>query len=325
MANSPTRLSLLNGIETNQQFVAHHVYCIWLFTRSDLITMLLPKSSFGILTALSCTDLQNDSGRINTLTTYQIWSRAPLVFLWVWAHLLAFNIGNQRRPESIAEDAVNKPWRTMPSGKWTHQQAYYAWIMAYLGGLLLSLLFQGLVPSLALLILGHWYNDRGGGDVNALVRNLINALGYVAFATGALEVALNRPVILPLDSVAEVHSHKLRSWMLLLFCSVFTTVHTQDMHDQQGDATRGRFSVPLQIGDAPARWLIMTFVLCWGLVCPCFWNAGWTGYITTTPLALATAYRTMMLRTARDDSWTFVIWNLWIMSLYSLPLQSRMT
>ncbi|RYC65864.1 hypothetical protein CHU98_g276 [Xylaria longipes] len=260
--------------------------------------MLLPKAVFGLLTALSCTGIRGDHQRTGELTGGQILSRAPLVLLWVWAHLLAFNIGNQRRPESIAEDTINKPWRTMPSG---------------------------LVPSLALLVLGHWYNDRGGGDVDAFVRNLINALGYVSFATGALEVALNRPLAFQLGALKETQYNKLNSWMLLLFCLVFTTVHTQDMHDQEGDAARGRSSVPLQIGDALARWLVMVFVLFWGVICPYFWKLGWIGYVTTTPLAFTVAYRTMVLRTTEHDSWTFTLWNIWIMSLYTLPLQARGT
>ncbi|KAI8949386.1 UbiA prenyltransferase family [Xylaria longipes] len=303
----------------------HHAYCIWLFIRSDLNTMLLPKAVFGLLTALSCTGIRGDHQRTGELTGGQILSRAPLVLLWVWAHLLAFNIGNQRRPESIAEDTINKPWRTMPSGRWTHRQAFHAWILSYLGAFLLSCKIQGLVPSLALLVLGHWYNDRGGGDVDAFVRNLINALGYVSFATGALEVALNRPLAFQLGALKETQYNKLNSWMLLLFCLVFTTVHTQDMHDQEGDAARGRSSVPLQIGDAPARWLVMVFVLFWGVICPYFWKLGWIGYVTTTPLAFTVAYRTMVLRTTEHDSWTFTLWNIWIMSLYTLPLQARGT
>ncbi|KAI1173363.1 UbiA prenyltransferase family [Nemania sp. FL0916] len=284
--------------------------------------MLIPKTIFGLVTALSCTLNQGAHPGTNDVTADQIVARAPLVLLWVWLHLLAFNIGNQRRPESIAEDAINKPWRTMPSGRWTHQQVFYAWLLSYLMGLVLSWKIEGLGPSIALLVFGSWYNDRGGGDNNGLLRNFINALGYISFATGALEVALNQSLTIQLSISAGAQYQKLRSWMILLFCLVFTTIHTQDLRDQKGDAARGRSTVPLQFGDPPARWMIMVFALTWGLICPYFWELGWAGYATTYPFAAMVAYRAMALRTAKHDSRTFLFWNLWVTSLYTLPLQA---
>jgi 4-hydroxybenzoate polyprenyltransferase len=161
----------------------------------------------------------------------------------------------------------------------------------------------------------------GGSDLNAFIRNLINALGYTSFAAGASEIALDSPLrcdwaVIPDFSKAP----SLETWILTLFAVILTTIQTQDMEDQKGDAARGRRSLPLQIGDRPCRWVIAVYVVFWGLACPFLWRAGWTGYITSTPLAYMVAVRTLMLRSIEADKVTFRIWNMWIVSLYTLPL-----
>jgi 4-hydroxybenzoate polyprenyltransferase len=159
--------------------------------------------------------------------------------------------------------------------------------------------------------------------VNALIRNLINALGYTSFAAGALEIALDAPVRWRGASIIDCSkSPNLEVWMMILLAIILTTVHTQDMADQEGDALRGRQSLPLQIGDSPCRCVIATFMILWGLFCPFFWRSGWLGYVSTTPLAHAVALRTLLLRTVEADKTTFKIWNVWIICLYTLPLTS---
>lgn len=45
------------------------------------------------------------------------------VLFWLWGNLLPFNIGNQSHPDSIAEDAISKPWCMLPSKCMTLDQA----------------------------------------------------------------------------------------------------------------------------------------------------------------------------------------------------------
>ncbi|KAI1089759.1 UbiA prenyltransferase family-domain-containing protein [Rostrohypoxylon terebratum] len=280
----------------------HLMYSIWLFTWSDLQTTTFPDSLFGIMTALSF----------------------PLVLFWAWINQLAFNVGNQRQPKSIAEDTINKPWRPMPSGRLSVAQAKYAMILSYIGSFVVSSRIGGSRPSFFLAILGYLYNDYGFGDMNGIIRNIINALGFITFDAGALEVALNRPLRLTPGSHA-VYGHNnftVEKWLFLLLFVIYSTGHTQDMHDQEGDIVRNRSSLPLQLGDGVARYIIAAFMTMWGLLCPYFWQCNWTGYSVCGPLAFIIAYRSLRLRAVREDRLTFKLWNVWMISLYCLPLMA---
>ncbi|KAI0482605.1 UbiA prenyltransferase family [Xylariaceae sp. FL0804] len=302
--------------------VAHHIYSIWLFTFSDLKTIVLPETAFGILTALSQAGIEgNDRHAAEGIA---ILRRAPLVVFWVWINLLPFAINNQRKPAAVAEDALNKPWRPMPSRRWNSSQAWYSMLFFYHIAVLVSWGLGGLRSSLFLVFLGYVYNECGGSDVNAWIRNLINASGYTCFGTGALELALDRQLSFNLKNLGHINTGGLETWLLVVAAVVFSTVQTQDMADQQGDQLRGRRSLPLQIGDIPARWTITTAMAFWGFFCPYFWNMGWLGYAISTPLSYAVAYRSIRFRAVESDKTTFKLWNLWMASLYCLPLIKRL-
>ncbi|KAI0973344.1 UbiA prenyltransferase family [Xylaria arbuscula] len=302
------------AVEKPQKLVDHffyHTYSIWLFTYSDLHIMLFPETAFGVLHALWFTETQSNdpSGQ----STKEVIERIPLVLYWVWINLLAFNISNQRGPESVAEDAINKPWRTMPSGRWSPELASYGHKLAY------SLALSSMTN--ISLMTGFWYNDCGGGDGRAFTRNFINAMGFTSFGLGALEVALNQSLNFTPATLLDLSAPNLEQWILLLVVAVLSTVHMQDMHDQEGDKARGRSTMPLQIGDAPARWIIVGFMLFWGVVCPLFWRCGLFGYAMSTSIAYTVVFRSFFLRTVSEDRMTFAIWNLWMVSLYALPLE----
>ena len=161
----------------------------------------------------------------------------------------------------------------------------------------------------------------GGADIHALVRNLINALGYASFGTGALEIALNCPLTFNFNTLlADLGTPNLEKWLVIVASVIMTTVQMQDMEDQEGDAQRGRLSVPVQFGDVPARWSVAIPMLFWGFFCPYFWQLAWPGYVVCISLAYTVAYRVLAFRSVLEDKATFRIWNLWVISLYFLPL-----
>ncbi|KAL8724363.1 MAG: hypothetical protein Q9166_007999, partial [cf. Caloplaca sp. 2 TL-2023] len=84
---------------------------LYLFTASDLKTVVFPKSLVGTLNGLST--LFSASGTPSS--TLEVFSRIPLILLWTWLNLLPFNINNQRQPAAILEDKINKSWRPLPS------------------------------------------------------------------------------------------------------------------------------------------------------------------------------------------------------------------
>lgn len=110
---------------------------------------------------------------------YQVLNKTPMVFLWIWVNLLPFAINNQRKPEAIQEDSLNKPWRTMPSQTLSPESAKHLMLFFYFIAILISGFFGNVLQCLVPVLLGHWYNDLRGADANYLIRNFINSCGFI--------------------------------------------------------------------------------------------------------------------------------------------------
>ena len=305
---NPTSWRLSAVVDT----AAFHSYSLWLFTASDLKTIVGPSLVFGTANALAITsynlDLPVDK------TNRQVAERIPLVALWIWIHLLPFNINNQTAAGAVEEDRTNKPWRNMPAGRMTIPQAKCLMLLSYSLATTTAIFSGGVKQSIGLAILGTWYNNFAGGDKSCLVRNFVNACGYVCFTSGAMEVAIGTP--LPLGA------HLVR-WLGIVAAIIFSTVHLQDMYDQAGDLIKRRQTVPLVIGDAQARWCIALTMAFWGWICPCYWNGGKLLLITSTLMAISIAARGLLLRTVSSDRLTFKLWNAWMTLVFIMPLASR--
>ena len=296
-----------------------HIYSVWLFTFTDLKTILVPSAAFGILSSIAVSLDQHSSPHSdpNIPSTSQIIFRAPLVILWVWINLLPFAIDNQRRPDAVEEDVLNKPWRPMPSRRLTPKSARRLMVFLYCVAVISSYLLGNLPQCLALIFLGYWYNDLQGGDVSCALRNLINACGYTCFSSGAMQVALGQ---------YGTSSHQTKSalqlmgwWYVVLACVIFSTVQAQDMYDQRGDAIRNRKTVPLVFGDGPSRWMLAIPTIFWSWTTPLLWNSSPLCYAVLISLGTIVAVRTLRTRTEVGDKRTFQAWNLWIGCIYSLP------
>lgn len=272
-----------------------------------------PETAFGILSALSGPILTtNQSPDLSAIL-----ARTPRVAFWCWINLLPFAIDNQRQPEAIEEDGENKPWRPMPSGRMSQTQAMWLMRMLYIAAIVASLQLGGLKQCLTLIFLGWWYNHLGGADHSCITRNLINACGFLSYATGATEVASRTELLgSPFNPVAW-------PWFLVIGAVVFTSVQTQDMYDQAGDGLRGRKTVPLEIGDHYARWSIAIAMAVWSVACPAFWQLGPGTYTLSMVTAAIIAFRTLTRRSVSGDKWTFRLWNLWMVMLYFMPLFKR--
>ena len=290
---------------------AYHVHSLWLFTSSDFKTIVGPSFVFGASNALAGAEYGLESSE--EAFSRGFIQRLPLVLLYVWTNLLPFTINNQKSPKAIKEDEINKPWRTLPSGRMSPQQAERLMLVMYVLALGLSYVTGGLKQSVALVFLGTWYNNFAGGDSSCLVRNFINAVGYVCFTSGAMEVALGSP--LPVEP-------RLVQWFSMIAAIIFTTVHLQDMYDQIGDRMRGRKTVPLVIGDGPARWTTAVPMMFWGYICPRFWNSATTVVALSVLLAGSVAARSLVLTTIENDRLTFKVWNAWMTLVFLMPLLS---
>lgn len=291
----------------------YQVYTVWLFTRSDLKTIVGPQAAFSIICTLSGPVLTTQTSPCMLEVIRQI----PAAVFWVWVNLLPFNIANQRQSKAIEEDSINKPWRALPTKRLLPEQATYLMMLSYLAAILTSLRLGGLRSCVAMILLGFYYNELGGADNSFVVRNLVNAAGFLSFASGATEVALNR-----------LHSslnHTAYPWFFVIGAIVFSTVQSQDMSDQEGDDKRGRKTVPLVLGDEFARWSIAIPVLLWSCFCPWFLGLPAWGYLHCLSMGSIVAYRTILRRTVDADKTTFKIWNAWMVAIYLLPLIKRLS
>lgn len=298
----------------------YHINSIWLFTYSDLKTIVFTSAAFGILNGVSAS-LENEralSASLNLPTARQVVKRTPLVLGWIWINLLPFNIDNQRQPKAIKEDSLNKPWRTLPSRRLSPKTAKRLMLVLYPTAVIASFFHGTLTQCLGLIFLGYWYNDLGGADKNPAIRNLINGCGFVCFSSGAMQVAIGgfKTEVRDTESALRLYGW----WYVVIACIVFSTVQTQDMYDQRGDAARNRKTVPLLIGDAPARWTIAVAVAVWCFATPWLWGSSTAGYLAPVVLGSVIASRILWKRDEKADLITFRLWNIWLVSIYFLPL-----
>lgn len=133
-------------------FLRYHAYSLWLFTQSDLKTIVIPKTVFGTLSALAFPIFEINY--IRTPTISELLWRIPLTAFWVWIILLPFVIDNQRLALSIEEDKVNKPWRAIASGRLDKSYAKILMLWLYVATIVISSLIGGLPHAFLGILLG---------------------------------------------------------------------------------------------------------------------------------------------------------------------------
>ncbi|KAJ4856998.1 ubiA prenyltransferase family domain-containing protein [Trichoderma breve] len=216
----------------------YHLKTLFLFTKSDFKTVILTTAHFG-------------EGEFPDVWT--IASRMPLMLMWIWVNLLVEDIANQRLGGSVVEDAINKPWRPLPSGRISPEQARDWLLVAILAAMGLSILSGGYTASITLMAFVWMYNDLDGSNSGIWIRNALNAGGLMCFSWGAL-ASLSGGELLP-EGFA---------WIMATGAIIMTTVHAQDLPDIEGDMARGRQTVPLLYGEAAARISLAVMVSFWG-------------------------------------------------------------
>ncbi len=271
-------------------------------------TTIYPATIFAFSSAISGPLLTTNS----TPNILALLLRLPNVLLWTWSNLWIFNLANQRLPNSVLEDSINKPWRAIPSGRITPTQARHLLLVSIPIVCLSSFYLGGRGASAALTILTWAYNDLGAGDENFFVRHINNALGFVSFGAGASQVACGYP-----DHTLNQDAY----WWLGVIAAVITcTIQFQDMEDQEGDRLRNRKTLPIVCGDDLTRWGNAVVILLFSLFVPAFWRMGPVGYFLPVLLGIVIAGRTLFLRTLASDKQTFRLWCIWLTALYCLPV-----
>ncbi|PSR79599.1 UbiA prenyltransferase family-domain-containing protein [Coniella lustricola] len=296
----------------------HHLHTLVLFTYSDIKAVILPQSTFAISLFFSSHDiiLPSDAA-LPDFTCCLLWRLAQM-FAWLWLHLLILDLSNQRLPESVAEDALNKPWRPLPSKRLTSADASWLLTLAVPLGMGLSLLtgLEAYVPSTTLLCLCWLYNDLEGSSSSLIVRNLLNALGLTCFGWGALAVLAGPGAQLLMPNAAK--------WMCITVAIIFTTIHVQDFRDEAGDRARGRRSIALEFSPFVARGSCIISILFWSIAAPAFWTWPLTEslYVTLVTVGLGAVVSGLLIarHSQRMDEHALTVWCLWVGWIYLLPV-----
>ncbi|KAI7781232.1 UbiA prenyltransferase [Diaporthe eres] len=205
-----------------------YLYAIFLFIYTDFKTILIPHTLIGILQAstgpLLTTEMNPDIGAILR--------RTYMVLLWNGLNLLTFTITNQRLPQSIAEDSINKPC--------------VAW--------------TGAGPeTLGLVAMAWLYNDLEGGNENVILRHGLNGCGFALYTHASTMIAANEDnSLLWILRRGHAREHVFMTplamhWLFIQACIVATTIHAMDLPDMEGDSKRGRRTLPLVVGEETAR------------------------------------------------------------------------
>ena len=242
--DSPSSLSSQRSLF---QTLLYHLHTGWLFTASDHITFVLPQTLFGIIGALSGPALTtNTAPRVDA-----VFARLHYVLAWTWLNTFVFALSNQSNAQAIKEDTINKPWRPLPAARISLRQSRNLLLVSVPVVLSTCYFWLGAFEETAVLLCLSWmYNEMGGADETFLIRNLLIAVGFAFYGSGALRIAAAFPPhlpspIAPLWLACDRHHHShdhvysrpqrpgrgSRSWSLHCTPSLRRQIHTlRDSH-----------------------------------------------------------------------------------------------
>ncbi|KAF8582843.1 hypothetical protein K439DRAFT_1350349 [Ramaria rubella] len=265
---------------------------LFLFTKSDFKTILLPVTVFAISTAPL-----SDSATL------------PHLVFWIWLHILQCALANQIMGKD--EDAINKPDRPIPSGRITIAQAWVLRWACVVPCLLLSAWYgrEVLRASAALAFFLYIYNELGYNS-HWLSRNVLNGAGLACFEVGATLIAGRDRTALAMTSKVAI----------LISSSIFlTTIHTQDFKDIFGDERIGRRTLPM-ILPVGSRILTLVFLVAWSVGLMYIWNVG--PAISAALLALSSIIggRFIFFTSVVADQRSFYLYSVWLSLANALPV-----
>ena len=294
--------------------VQKHLHSLWLLTKDDTPTFIIPNTIFGISGALAGSQLITHTSDLTSIL-----NQLPRVLIFNWTNLLIFDLANQRLPSSITEDTINKPWRPIPSNRVTSTQLRHSLLLAIPPILAFNHFILHTGPESALLYILTWmYNDLDGGNEGHIVRNVLIACAFACYNAGSLKVAAVAAAAA--DSPSAEITTRGYVWIAIISGVILTTMQVQDLKDVAGDQARGRRSAPLVLGDRAARWSIAVPIPLWTAYCAYFWGLGWVGAVVPVVLGVYTAMRCVGIGGREEDRRTWEVWCLWTAVLYLMPL-----
>ena len=284
----------------------YHLYTIYV-TCSDDMETLLASFLFGAINSFIAPQFSMGPA----LSVTDLLLRAPFMLLWCISNLFLFCLHNQNHPEAIVEDARNKPWRPLASGRLTPAEATRILYLTHPLCFVTALSFGGFVPCVMFTLFHIWYNEFGASS-NGILKNVLNGIGITLFFAGPLEVATK-------NSIFAGHGQA-AIWLLILAIAFASTSHTQDFRDIEGDAASGRKTIPLMIGSMNARVCVLLAVFGWTELASRFWQVGLAHRLLPYLAGSALVGNLFLDKSHKGDVRAWKLWSLWALSLFVLPL-----
>lgn len=230
---------LWRGIGDLARLPARELQVSWRFIRNDVWAGVLPGICFTLV-ALR----QGNTRQLSAAIAVRAVLASALYF---WLYLYGHTLANQI--EGVEEDRINKPDRPLPSGLVTLSAARIRLVVftalflavgAWLGVFRWALLWT--VTYLLLNFYGHrhWF----------LKNSLPMSAGALAMLCAAWEI------VLPMTAIG---------WQTVLTIAGFVALTSpiQDFRDIDGDRVMERKTLPISLGERPARLLIGAALLAW--------------------------------------------------------------
>ncbi|KAG9309607.1 UbiA prenyltransferase family-domain-containing protein [Chiua virens] len=271
--------------------IGYHFHTLYLFTKNDIMTAIIPVTLFAVASAPLCS-----------------FSHIFRSVLWVWLHVLQFNLPNQiKAPE---EDRVNKPWRPIPAGRVTlYNVTIFRWLIVPLCLVYSSFYSIQLVfASIEMQLFTLWYNDLGG-DRHWLLKNILPAFIYAFTELGGTLSA-------GCDPTRVSETAKLAVQLTVVVFS--STLQCQDFKDVEGDRLTGRRSIPI-VFPVTSRFVAGFGLPMWSLFLCWIWDIDWFCTLAFVTYGGFVGARFFFLRTRDADKWSCKYYSIWFSLHHLLP------
>lgn len=308
----PVHQASLSDCAANIRF---HSQTLLLFTVDQIFDTVIPGMAFGIFAALSGPTLD-----LPAQALLSILPRIIQVSFWLWLVILQFCVQNQRGTSSIAEDLVNKPWRPIPSGRMTSEQAEKLLAATNILAAALSYQLNVMPIFIVYMCLITAYNDYGGANKSGVLRNMFCGAGFSCYFSGAMSIAIGPDVTMSLAAW---------KWTAMVALgTLLTTIQTQEFRDESGDKARGRRTLVTELGRKPAFWTVFVTVAFWSIYTPFgYFAGGWKTALLPVLFGsalLGTAFKAYCMGDNQLDRKMYKLWCLWMFAFCPLPFLARM-
>lgn len=271
--------------------VLREVRLSWRFIWRDLSTTMVPALLF-MLAALK------------TRWPVTLADLTEVFFRWLvyfWLYIYTFCLSDQIT--GIEEDRYNKPDRPIPMGEVSRQGALWRFWILTLAFFLVGVWF-GVWPWTLMWIVATILHNFFGFDKHWFTKNNV-----VMFFGVLAEVGAAWQLVAPLSTTAW-------KWLILTSFAVSATAPIQDFRDVSGDVATGRKTLPIVLGQRPAKLLMCVVMVCmmvliYMVLIPLRIGKELCCGLLLGGMALRVVIRLLSCTTPQEDHKTYMLYTYW--------------